>query len=384
MIVRTRNILSDSAPKTFLTNPEVAGTNILRWKNANGFNASWAIQVGETGEEQTEVVNLNSSTPAGTAGTLTANTSYPHPENTPIYGIKYDQVVFERSTTGTSGVATPIASGTITYMPDYKDNLSNTVTIFDDTSGSSSYAYKTYFRSSALSVNSTESDWITSAGFTFYSLAALRERAKERVWNAKYLSDDFLTNGINEWKDELTNSVIQVNEDYAIGTVDVSFGTAGLGTITSTDFKQMKRLWFTTDGINYYQSRKMDSNSFPPTQQWNSTQPQHYYQGDNIFGVKPDGSVGTARIEYYKLNSRLVNDTDELPVPMRGYTKTFIDYLENLALRKDGKYTEAQGPLAEAVRGKQQFLVELSPRDKTGQDYINIKEAISGDDWYPF
>jgi len=132
MIIRARNILADDSPKTYLTNKESAGTNVLRWKNPNAFEASWAIQVGETGEEQTEVMILGTSTPAGTAGTLTANTLYEHPADTPLYAVKFDQIVFEQSTVGTAGTAVPLANGTITLQADHK------FTQFDDTTGSTS------------------------------------------------------------------------------------------------------------------------------------------------------------------------------------------------------------------------------------------------------
>ena len=52
-LVRSRNLLHINAPKTFTTFDEVSGTNVLRWKNPNGFSASWAVQVGEVGGEQT-------------------------------------------------------------------------------------------------------------------------------------------------------------------------------------------------------------------------------------------------------------------------------------------------------------------------------------------
>lgn len=373
MIVPTRNILADNATKTFTSFPEVAGTNVLRWKNPNGFNASWAVQVGETGEQQTEIINLGVQTPAGTAGSFISNTLYPHPENTPLYAIKYDQVVFEVSTAGTLGTAAPLTNGTLNLQ------INNLLTRFDDTNGSTAYAYKTYFRSSSLSVNSTESDWITFAGFSFYSLANLRDRSRSRLWNGKYLSDDVLTDWINEWKDELTNAAIAVNEDYSLGTTNVSFGTNGLGTITNTDFKQLKRVWITYNGQDNFQSQKMDSNVIWPNQVFNASQPHHYYQGDSVIVINPAQSGGTAGLEYYKLNTRLVEDTDELPVPMRGYTKSFNDYLEGLALKKDGKYTESLGPLSDAAKGKAQFIVELSPRDKSGPDYIQITEPLSGD-----
>lgn len=374
MIIQTRNILTENAPKTYTSVAVASGGGTIGWKNPAGFGASWAIQLGETGEEQSEVVVLSGDTPAGTAGTLSGTLLYSHPADTPIYGIKYDQIVFERSTAGTSGTATPMTGGTVTIQAD------GTVTQFDDTSGAASYAYRTYFRSSGLAVNSTESDWITSGGFSFYSLAAMRDRARGRLWNADYLTDQFLNDGINEWKDQMTNAVVSVNEEYAMGTVDIPFGTAGLGTITTSDFKQAKRVWITFNGSDYFKSTRVDSNSFDPDQIFNTTMPVHYYQGDTILGVKPDGQAGTARLEFYRFGTTMVNDTDELPLPFRSYTKSFMDYLENLALKKDQKYQEARDPKRDADAEKLLFKAEMTPRDKSGQQYVDIVEPTSGED----
>ena len=84
MIVQSQNSLTNEpwVPITRSTHLEVAGTSVLRWENPNGFAASWAIQVGDTGEEQSEVLLLSTSTPSGTAGTTTANSLYEHPADT--------------------------------------------------------------------------------------------------------------------------------------------------------------------------------------------------------------------------------------------------------------------------------------------------------------
>src|SRR3990167_11552438 len=104
MIIRADNLLHLNAPKTYLSNAEVSGTNILRWKNPSGFQLSWAVQVGEVGQEQTEVVVLSTGNPSGgTAGTITTNSLYEHRADTPIYAIKSNQVVLERNTGGTTG-----------------------------------------------------------------------------------------------------------------------------------------------------------------------------------------------------------------------------------------------------------------------------------------
>lgn len=378
MIVTIKNTLALGAARTFLSNNEVAGTNILRWKNPNGFNPSWGVQVGETGEEQTEVVLLGTFTPGGTAGTLTQNNGYEHAADTPLYAIKYNQVVFERSTSGTGGIATPLSNGTVYYMAD------GTVTSFDDTTGTTGYAYKVLFRNSVLGTgyDSPESDWITPTGFSFYSLAKLRERIKAKLWNANYIFDTDLNDWINEWKDEMTNAAIQSNEAYALGTVNIPFGTDGIGTITASDFKQLKRLWINYDGVNKFRSTKMENNTFTPDQSFTATHPYHYYLGDSVLGIKPEQSGGTAEAVYYKLNATLVNDTDELPVPMRGYTKSFVNYGLSQAYKKDGKMQEAGNELIEAVSAKTQFVTEIAPRDKTGETYITLTESVDASDQY--
>ena len=375
MIIKTTNNLTVNAPKTFLTNLEVSGTNVLRWKNPNGFNASWGIQVGETGEEQTEIMLLGASAPSGTAGTLTANTLYEHPADTPIYAIKYNQIVFERSTAGTAGTATPMTDGTIGIQADHS------FTQFDDTSGSTSYAYRTYFRNSVLAVNSTESDWITPSGFSFYSLAKMRQRVKDKLWDAGYIKDDSTINDwINEWKDEMSNAVIKVNEDYALGTVDVAFGTNGLGTITTADFKQVRRFWV-LNSSGTFESKKMDVNGYFPNQTFSNTTPYHNWQGDSVFEVKPSDSSGTARLQFYRFGTTMVNDTDELPLPMRSYTKSFVDYGLAQACFLDEKLEQYDRKMTDAQRDKLSFVTEIVPHDASGPTYIDVVEDVGGDDY---
>lgn len=376
MVIKTRNNITDTAISTNLTNLEVAGTNVLRWKNPSGFNASWAVQVGNTGEQQSEIVLLGTATPSGTAGTLTANTLYEHPSDTTLYATKFDQIVFERSITGTAGAAAPISGGTLTIQAD------QSFTQFDDTSGSQSYAYKTYFRNSALNVTSTESDWITPSGFTFYSLASMRQRVKDKLFDAGYISDDSLINNwLNEWLETMTNAAIDVNEGYSLGTANIPIIGTNLGTISNSDFKQLKRAWW-VDGSGTYTAYKMDSNSFSPTQQFNSIKPYFSLQGDNIIELKPDNLTGTFNIEYYKLSPLLVNDTDEVPVVMKGYTKSFVNYGLAQALWKDSKMDLAKPKEDSAMADLQKFTTQISPAIKTGATYIDVVEQVDiGDTW---
>jgi hypothetical protein len=372
-LIRSRNLLHETAPKTRLTNSEVAGTTVLRVENTTGLTTSWAVQIGEVGEEQTEVL-IGTATNIGTITTPTS--SFAHPEDTPIYFIKYDKVVFERSTTGTSGTATPIANGTVTYQAnDY-------YTVFDDTTGSAGYGYREYYRSSVLAVNSNEGAWHTFAGFSFYSLGNIRQRVRDKLWNSDWLEDEKIDNWINEWKDELTNEAIQVNEDYALGTVDIAFdSTNGYGTVITADFNQPRRIWITYDGVNWYNSTKMNINDFLPDQVFSSVHPYHAWLGDTIFQVRPEESGGTARMVFYRVGTPMVNETDELPLYMRPFTKSFVDYGLIQAEYKDGKINLVNKKAAEQTL-KDRFVASLAPRDKTGQTYVDIVEPIDGGGFY--
>ena len=376
MIIRNPNTLHITAPKTYLMNTEVAGTTIFRLRNTEGFGSSWAVQIGEVGEEQTETLILSGAPPAaGTLGTTTASSGFEHPADTPIYGIKYNQVVFQRSTAGTSGTAVAMTNGTVTYQSNSE------FTIFDDTSGSASYAYRTIFRNSVLSSETTQSDWIVITP-SFYSLAVLRERTKEKLWNADFLDDPIIDNWTNEFKDKLTNMAIQTNEDYSLGTVDVGFGTAGLGTVTTGDFKQPRRVWVTYDGTDFFQSTKMEANDDFPDRVYVSTHPYHYWFGNDIIQVNPTESGGTARIMFYRQGTTMVNDTDELPRFMRGYTDGFVEYNLIQAQYKDQKISLSEKKLSETTLINN-FIGQLVPRDKSSISYIDIAEAISGADNLP-
>src|SRR3990167_3603578 len=376
MIIRSSNLLHVNVPKTYLSNPEVSGTTVLRWKNASGFQLSWGIQIGEAGNEQTEVAVLSTGDPTnGTAGTITANTLYEHPSDTSLYAIKYNQVVFDRNTAGTTGgTSAVITGGTVTYQADQP------FTQFDDTSGLSTYGYRVRFRNSVSGSLTSCSDWILPTGYSFYSLAKIRQRIKDKLWNSQYITDDLIIDDwVNELKDDMSNAVIAVNEDYALGTVDVAFGTAGLGTITTGDFSSVRRFETTYNGADFYLSTKQHINDFGPNDVYSSVHPFHSWQGDTVFKVQPPESGGTARLTFYRFGTTMVNDTDELPLPMRPFTKHFVNYGVAVAQQKDQKVS-AQDVENLVVQAKNDFVKIIVPRDRTSASSIRIEEPTSGDD----
>ena len=375
MLIKAANTITTNAPYTLLSNGEAAGAASLRVKNINGLSASWALQVGNTGEEQSEIVILGTATPAGTAGTITATTRFSHPTDTHVYSIKFDKIIFKRSTAGTAGTATALTNGTVTITPDQN------FTFFDDTSGAVTYAYKAAYYNSVTSETSDDSDWLMPQGYSFYSKAKLIDRAKRKLLSANYIKDDqTLTDWANEWLEYMNNIAIDVNKDYGLGTTAVSFsGTTELGTITATDFKEVRRVWFTTNGSDYYRARKMSITDFVQQQTYSETNPWFYYSGDAVIGRKPSDSSGTALIHYYQIRPLLANDADELPVVMHAYTKTFTDYMLAQAYYLDKQKDMGDRYMNDAKQGAEKFRSEITPRSKQGPQTITLTDELDGD-----
>ncbi len=376
-LIRARNTLTQYAQPTYLSNGEVSGASTFRVRNINGFNASYAVQAGQTGENTAEIQLLGASAPSGTALTLLNTATYDHPTDTPIYPIKFDKLIFYRSTTGTAGTAVAISSGTIPITP------SGTVTAFDDTTAQTTYAYKTAFYNSVTGETSGQSDWITPAGFQFYALGALRQRVKDKLYNASYIPVDIqFDNWINEWMEQMTNAAIKVNQEYSMGSTQVGFsGTTDTGNITATDFKQARKIQMTTDGgVTWYVATKAPLNNLDPNDVYDATQPVFFMYGDNTIIRRPNDTSATASILYYKTNPVLVNDGDTVPLPMQNYSQSFVDYAYAQALKKDNKFTEAQAIEAKAMEMKTEFINEIMPRSQTNQSTADTPAPISGED----
>ena len=378
--ISIENDLHVHGHKTFLSSSIASGATTLPAKNTVGFTTQYAIQVGEIGQDQTEV--LIGTVASGTSFTHPAAT-FDHPTDTPIYNIKFNQVVFEKSSSGTAGTATAITDGTVTYTPDHWDpDLQLSLTSYDDSSGASTDAYRTLFRNSVTTTQSSESDWITPSGAVFYSLAAITERIRNEMWNSTFIQDDKrIHNWINELKDNWTNAVISQNKDFLLGTVNVAFGTSGLGTITTADYADVRRLWVTYNGVDKFQSTKQSVNDPLPDQVFSSAHPYHRWFGNTVFQVSPAESGGTAELVFYRFGTTMVNDTDELAHPFRSYTDAFVNYGVAKAAFLDDKLERYDRKLNEVNNIKRDFLTNIVPRDRTGVTYMDITDPLSGEDY---
>lgn len=372
MIISIENNLDKQAQYSYLSTDVVMGAGTIPVKNINAFITQWSYQLGKTGEEETEIIAAG--TPSGTA-IISGTIKYNHPIDTPVYSVHYDKYIIKRSTSGTSGTATILTNGTVSITPD------STVTQYDDTTGATTYAYKVQLYNSVSGDTSSESDWIIPGGLSFYSKQRIRQRIKDGIYNPDYIkSDDTIDDWINEWLEEMNTAAIKVNQDYLLGTTTVVFGTAGLGTVTASDFMYTRKFEVTYDGITYGTATKININEYDDNTIYGGAIPRYSWQGDTIFQILPKGTGGTARITYSKGEAILENETDELPYPMRRYSRGFVYYGRSIAYENDQKDSTSSVNYQKALKVKSDFINEITPRDHTGVQHIQYVEQLSGDD----
>lgn len=382
MIINLSNTLTQNQENqiTYISTPGgvSAGGTQIGAKNIAGFKASWAVQVGQTGEEQAEILVLGTASPSGsvlTFGTSPSNTAgtmlFNHAQDTPIYQIHYDQFVLYRSTAGTGGSFSALA--TVSVTPD------SLYTQYNDSTGSAGYAYYAQYYNSVTGDLSGSSSIFVPGGPTFYSLQKLKQRMKDKLYSAGYIrSDDTITDWINEWYELMANAAIKVNQGYLLGTNIYAFGTAGYGTITDSSFKQAVKIEVTWDGVTYIPSTEIAMHNFSESDFFNAFQPRHCWVGETVFEVLPHSTGGSVRVTYATRFTPLVNDSDELTQTLKAYTTSCIEYGLSVAYGLDQKDTESQQHYQLFDKGKMDFIAEITPRDQTGGKQIDLGESISG------
>ncbi len=372
MILSVTNNLDVKSQYSYTAANVITGAGTIPVKNINAFSANHAIQIGKTGEEQTEIILLNSSAPSGTSIVSSGTTRFNHPLDTPIFDINFNQIIFKRSTIGTAGTAAAFATVNITPDSQY--------TQYNDTTGASTYAYKTQYNNSASGEQSSNSAWFIPGGPSFYSLAKLRQRSKDNLFSAGYIKyDSVIDDWINEWYVDWTNAAIKVNQGYSQGTVAYSFGTAGYGTITAADFKQPKKVEISYDGGNSWtQSKEITIQSFSDSDIYTSVYPCHYWYSDNVIGIRPASTGGSVKLTYGKIPSLLTADSDELPLSLRAYTVGCMHWVLYRAYDNDQKSEYAEPHYQKYLVDKGIFIGEITPRDMTGPKTIQFDETLSG------
>lgn len=379
MLLNLANTLTQvqGIQQTYVASAISAGGTSSPVKNIGGLTNQYGVQIGQTGEETAEIMII-SGAPSGTVvnfGTSPSHTAgtlfYAHAQDTPIYQINYDQVIFYRSTAGTGGPFTALA--TVSIQPD------SLYTSYNDTGGASGYAYYAQYYNSVSTNTSGSSSIFVPGGPTFYSLQALRTRVKDKLFSAGYIRDDsVITDWINEWYELMTNAAIKVNQGYLIGTNQYGFGTSGIGTVTDSAFKQPIKVEITYDGATYLPSVPIAARSFTEQDYFDAASPRHSWIGETVFEALPHTQAGTARITYSTRFTPLVNDSDELTQTLKAYTTSCVEYCLGVAYGLDQKDTQSQQHMQTYMALRNDFVAEITPRDMSNPEMIDLPESTSG------
>jgi hypothetical protein len=158
MLIPVYNPETTDYEKSYLANNYSIGVTSIEVKNNDRFSANDRIMLGEEGQEKTEIVTVSAVNTNGT--TLTVGTTvFSHSADDPVTVLQFDQVKIYRSTTGSTGTYSSIA--TVALDVD-NDSLQ---TVYDDTSGLATYYYKVSFYHSLDALESALSDPIPGSGW---------------------------------------------------------------------------------------------------------------------------------------------------------------------------------------------------------------------------
>lgn len=352
MIITAFNFDTDDLEKTYLTDPVSEAATSLVVKNNDRFSANQRIMLGEMGQEKTEIVTL-SAVSGGTGLTIGA-TVYPHPVDTPIYALRFDQVKFYRSTTGVSGTYSILATVALDV-----DN-ENLHTLYDDTTGVSTYYYKISFYHSISTVESSLSDPVVGAGYPRKSAGKIADDLLQEFGQdaLNTISRDELRSWMNEVNDDLHG---RVKKPYSfLHTREAFSRTANASTLafpTNSDGSQ--KMW-KFDRLDYnfrdtstnpdtditYTLRVIDPEEFRYRYSDNTissstvddtAQVMAIDEAVNLFRYHPPTeSTGSAvfYLYYWKYLDDFTGDSDIIETPG---TKLYKDYLRGKYYRKLGK-----------------------------------------------
>lgn len=166
MILTAFNPSTSNLEKSHLTSSYAAGVTSLVLRNNDRFSEDDFILIGEMGSENAEIAQVTAAVSGATDITVTA-TTLPHSASDPVYVLRYNQIKFYRSTTTIDGSYSNIA--TLDIDVDNHDKK----TLFDDTTGLTSYFYKVSFYNSETAVESSLSDPMTGTGYSRKQVGSL-------------------------------------------------------------------------------------------------------------------------------------------------------------------------------------------------------------------
>lgn len=277
MLITAFNPSLEELEKTYLSIAESAGTTDHQVKNASNFVADDRVQIGEPGREKTEIVTVVSVTDTEI---VTGATLYPHDANSPVYRLRFDQVKFYRSTDGIDGTYSELTAIAIDV------DQAELTTVYDDTSGISSYYYKVSYYNSVSTLESSLSDPIPGSGYDRGTVGYFIDQFLTEVGDRK---QEFVT------RDEIIGWIGDVGDDLLLGV--------------TTPFDWLKtRAAFTRTASQNYLNYPTDSTTGEITM-WKLDRIRHYNSDTEKWETLTEKSIDRFEILY---DDESADESDEI------------------------------------------------------------------------
>jgi hypothetical protein len=327
--VEISNPKVDRDNQTFLSEAHANAVTTLNVKNGVGLDSTGLIMIGEPGVDRSEIVVIS----AATYNTLTVSAiKFPHPANTPVRIVKYNQIKVYVSTTGLAGAYS--LDSTIDITPD------RIITVFYDADGDASYYYKVSYFNSSKSWETPQSSAIPGTGITFYSLKKMGERVITLFGDTaqKVLKPLQVYDWLNEINQKLELVAIRADKNYIITPLATQAFSSGVDKYAKPDnFFHLRRLDVSyttgTPDSSFKKAKRTQINTGQPTDVISTENPKYYDEGDN-WVFKPSPTAGGYRAWYVPIPTVLESPTDEPRTFLKPYTDIYTDYCMMRAYEK--------------------------------------------------
>ena len=327
--VEISNPKVDRDNQTFLSEAHASAAVTLNVKNGVSLDSTGLLLIGEPGVDRAEIVVVS----AATYNTLTVSAiKFPHPANTPVRIVKYDQIKIYVSTTGIAG-AYSIAD-TIAITPD------RIFTVFYHATGDSTNYYRASYFNSDKSWETPQSSPIPGTGITFYSLKRMGERVMV-LFNdkaQKVLKPLQVYEWINEINIKLELVAIRADKNYIITPLATQTFSSNEDTYAKpATFFHLRRMDVSyetgTPDSSFKKAKRTQINTGQPTDVYSTVDPRYYDEGNN-WVFKPVPTAGGYRAWFVPIPVVLESPTDEPRTFLKPYTHIYTNYCMMRAFEK--------------------------------------------------
>ncbi|MGH2612815.1 MAG: hypothetical protein ACRDFB_07170 [Rhabdochlamydiaceae bacterium] len=378
MRIYAGNPIIDNNPSNNLSASVLAGSTTLDIYSNYGFSSTTNIfLVGIYGDLQAELVY--STATDSTSATIYPATTYPHPQDTSLILMTYDEIEFSRSDDG--GITWNVL-GTIAIQVDKKS------TVYIDTAASTISQWKFRFKNSVISVYSNYSTSLTQSGYLPYQLEYIQDGIVQDFPdpNMKFLTYSNITRWANGCSNDMALGVAMADKQGLTGYVSKTFSSNSNTLTLEDDFMMLKRLSISYDnGTSYNKASPIPLNNSSlegkestAFNQFNNKQPVYTRLGNTVM-VLPGSSTQpyptNYNLWYYRLPTYMVNSQDSLDLIFRPFTQVYNDYIMWRAKLSDKKYKEAKDFYQSYLVGKANFLEGMT------QWQLDQNDSIDTDDF---